>query len=166
MKAATLTQARLRDLLEYEPATGQFTWKVSAGRAKSGSRAGCPDSLGYTQIRVDGRIYKTHRLAWLYVHGAFPFGQIDHINQDRGDNRIDNLRDATKAQNMWNVGVVAANTTGFKGVSLIKPTGRYRARIKKDGHEIRLGHFGTAKEAADAYAQAAAELHGEFARIS
>jgi hypothetical protein len=107
MSNMTLTQNRLKQLLDYQPETGQFTWRVArAGLAKAGSVAGATKTQGYRQIMVDGTMYLAHRLAWLYVHGHFPVKMLDHVNRQSWDNRIANLREATHKQNRENLNMI------------------------------------------------------------
>jgi hypothetical protein len=95
----TLTAERLREILGYDPETGLFTRLVRTGRIRAGEVAGTAHSRGYRSIVIDGRVYLSHRLAWLYVHGEWPPEQIDHINRNRADNRLVNLRAAKQSQN-------------------------------------------------------------------
>lgn len=150
-----LTAARLRELLEYDPDTGVFTWR-SNGRV-----AGCPTgNYGRTQITVDGVARYAARLAWLYVHDEWPAGQVDHINGDRTDHRIANLRVLTNAQNKQNTRRAYANNgSGLLGVHHDKRNGRWRARIMVDGRSRSLGYHDTPEEAHAAYLRAKAELH-------
>lgn len=161
-----LAVERLRALLRYNPFTGRFYWRVNRSNVKAGNVAGKLASNGYWKIKIDGVDYTGQQLAWLYYHGTPPAGVVDHRNRDTLDNRIANLRDATFAQNQYNRTAQANNTSGFKGVSLIKKTGRYRADIKANGVPRYLGSFATAEEASAAYDAAARDLHGEFARNS
>lgn len=150
----------LRDLLHYDERTGVFTWRVQAGnRAKAGDRAGSHQkSSGYRVISVGGKLYREHRLAWIYVHGNLPSGDIDHINGVRDDNRIANLRLATHAENMQNKKKAHKNNKiGFIGVGLDR--GRFRARINIEGQQIFIGHFESAEEASIAYMKAKNLLH-------
>lgn len=116
----------------------------------------------YATLNVKGRSYLIHRLAWLYVYGEFPDGDIDHINGITKDNRIQNLRCATRQQNSWNRKKAANNTSGFKGVSFCKRTGLYVAQAKQDGRVIVLGRFPTPEEASDKYECFAKNRRGDF----
>lgn len=141
-----ITPDRLREVLAYDPDTGQFHWRVR-GRGKykrPGAHAGHYDGR-YVTMRVDGRKYYAHRLAWVYVHGVWPDGDIDHINEDKSDNRISNLRPASRSQNMLNVSRASERSqSGVRGVSPRR--GRWRATIS--GRHI--GDFDTIEEAAAA----------------
>lgn len=141
MSEHDLTAFRLRNLLAYSPDTGIFTWLVARGGVSIGSLAGCVRPDGYVRIKVDGHLYLSHRLAWLYVHGSWPKGHIDHINGVRTDNRISNLRDVTRSEQMQNTKLQSSNTSGVCGVSWYKREGKWRARIKADGRNIYLGCF-------------------------
>lgn len=159
-----LTAERLREVLSYNAETGIFTWLVSRGKARVGDVAGKHACNGYWRIKLYGKEYPAHRLAWLYVYGAFPDGPVDHINLDKIDNRIANLREATLAENQHNKSEQKNNTSGFKGVSRLSKNGRWRAEIMLNGKSKYLGSFRTAEEAADAYSNAAVNLHADFAR--
>lgn len=155
----------LRELLDYNPETGAFKWLVNKGTAKAGDVAGCQNALGYLIIGICGKRYSCHRLAWLCVHGEWPTRQIDHVNTNRSDNRISNLREATKQENMFNRGATVISLTGLKGVSNKGKYG-FQARIMVGGKEHYLGLFSTAELAQAAYCAAAHSLHGEFARTA
>ncbi len=158
-----LTADRLRHLLFYDPDTGMFTWLNPLGTvAKRGDPAGAKPDHGYIRLRVEGRLYKAHRLAWLYVYGKFPDAEIDHINRDGLDNRIGNLREATRSQNMMNGIARKNNKAGVKGVH--RKGGRWVASICKNSKPISIGYFLTKEEAAEAYQIAAQRLHGSFSR--
>ena len=162
-----LTAERLREVLSYEPETGEFTWlkpNPIGHRVKSGDLAGY-FVQGYRRIAVDGRTYLGHRLAWLYMKGEWPANQVDHIDGNRGNNVWRNLREATHAQNHFNIGLTASNRTGFKGVSWFKKTRKWRARITVNRKEKTIGYFDTKEEAHSAYMSAANKLHGEFANF-
>jgi hypothetical protein len=167
-KRPPLTLERLREALDYDPGTGAFAWRIAKRGINKCDPAGTVIK-GYVQIGLDQVFYRAHRLAWLYVYGRWPQGDIDHINGVRGDNRIANLREATHSQNMANRGPQKNNKSGFKGVSQHTQTGKWIAFIKaKSGNsKVRnLGSFDTPEEAHRAYRAAASELFGEFARFS
>lgn len=161
-----LTAEKLRSLLAYDASTGVFTWLVTHHRIVAGDIAGQGHPEGYWQITIEGRKYLAHRLAWLYVHGEWPKGELDHENLDRCDNRLGNLRPASRAQNSRNTAIRSTNTSGFKGVSFVKAELRWRATITVDGKQHYLGRFDAPEDAHDAYVEAAARFHGEFARAA
>lgn len=114
---------RARELLDYDPATGLIHWKVGRGNRKPGT-AVSSYRRGYPQVKIDGRKYQAHRLAWLIHHGRWPDAMLDHRNGRRNDNRLDNLREATWAENNANIrGAKRNNTLGVRGVRLT-PSGR------------------------------------------
>ena len=158
-----ITQEELKEVLEYDPATGEFRWRVSRGpTAKAGNRAGSLHHTGYRMLRVYGHRYLEHRLAWLYMTGNFPAKQVDHRNLIRDDNSWDNLREASQGQNKANGHKYQNNTSGYKGA--YKCGKRWRSGIKLDNKQINLGTFDSAKEAHLAYCKAATEMRREFAR--
>lgn len=159
-----LTYERLRELFHYDPATGLFTRLVRQGHTHPGEIAGGLSEKGYVRIYIDGRKYRAHRLAWLYVTGEWPENEIDHKNTDRSDNRWDNLRPATGAENSRNRRTPSNNTSGFKGVFWQKREKRWHAVIDLNGKRVVLGRFLTVEEAHAAYARAAQEHYGEFSR--
>lgn len=153
-----LTQQRLKELLHYDQASGLFAWKLRTSNVvRVGDVAGTKTN-GYTQIKLDGVIYKAHRLVWLYVYGCWPSHQVDHINGIRDDNRLANLREADNKQNQENTGLKSNNSTGFRGVVWYKRHQKFMARVHHHGKQIHLGYFDTAKEAAAAAAAERAEL--------
>ena len=137
-----LTHERLRELLVYDPKTGKFFWRVSHGRkVKVGTEAGTM-SLGWRpQIQIDRKRHKTSRLAWLYVHGYLPENQIDHIDRNPSNNRIDNLREVSQSCNMRNCGNPNNNTSGVKGVRWHKREGRWCAQIGVNRRMFYLGLY-------------------------
>lgn len=153
---------RIRSLLDYDPDTGVFRWREAVGGRMAGQSAGTLHSKGYRRIKLDGRHHFAHRLAWLYVTGEWPDRAIDHMNGDKTDNRIANLRLATASENNMNMGVRRFSKTGLKGVSPQRK--KYMAQISANGKRHYLGLFQTPEEAHQAYLQRARELHGDFAR--
>ena len=164
MVSEQLTQERLKELLTYDPDTGVFRWRTRRGSSGAGKTAGSDNGKGYIVIRIDRRIYKAHRLAWLHELGRFPPADLDHINGQKGDNRIANLREATRSQNQANLGAPRNNTSGVKGVFWDKHAGKWVAQIRQGGRK-HLGCFSDKSEAKAAYEKAARELFGDFARV-
>ncbi len=160
-----LTAERVRDVLNYDAETGIFTWRISRPKARAGCVAGCLDRGGYRLIMVDGKLYKAHRLAWFYSYGVWPEDDIDHVNGDAGDNRLSNLREATRSQNNCNTGKQRNNSSGRKGVYLHRAAGKWAAEIRFNRKREFLGLFYTVEAAAAAYEAAAKRLHGEFANV-
>lgn len=156
MAAAYLSVMRLRELLCYDPETGIFI-------RRRGQGAGLPAHLrsnrnGYGRISLDGHEWLAHRLAWLYVHGAWPSSQLDHINRNKLDNRICNLRLATHDLNQQNhIRARRTNKIGLLGVSLSQ--GKWRAQITVNRKKIFLGRFDDPEQAHSAYLDAKARLH-------
>lgn len=159
----TLTTKRVREVLDYDPETGIFVWIKKPhykANVRVGMIAGCLDRAGYVLIRIDGQSVRGHRLAWLYVYGYFPI-EVDHRNGVRSDNKLLNLREATRGQNCANRGRPPCNTTGFKGVT--RRGQQFVASIKKDRRRYHLGTFTTGEQAHVAYTTAAQQFFGEFA---
>jgi len=144
-----VTQDRVKELLNYHPDTGKLTWRVNKGPAYAGSVAGYIAN-GYVRIRIDGKGYLAHRLVWLYTYGQMPKEHLDHINHNRADNRLSNLREVTQAENNRNLSKSKRNTSGITGVSFHKLTGLWVAQIQVNSKQIKLGAFGTIEEAAEA----------------
>jgi hypothetical protein len=159
---------RVREVLDYDLETGQFTWRVKRTRVRVGDTAGYFDN-GHRKIRIDGANYHASRLAFLWMTGEWPSGEVDHIDHNTKNNRWSNLRKATRPENQRNRTVREDSSTGFKGVRFQRSAhgnrcGYYVAQIGVDGKRIYLGSFKTAQEAHAAYVKAAAEHHGDFAR--
>jgi len=156
-----LTAERLRELVRYDPVTGLFYRRWKCGER----RVGCDNGRGYVVLRLDDKLYQAHRLAWLYVHGVFPAADIDHINGVRDDNRIVNLRPATRAENLRHKR--HRNKTGCKGVMVHRDANRkkrYGAQMAPGGAYRFLGWFAALEEAARAYQVAAQREYGDFAK--
>jgi hypothetical protein len=158
MSVLPITAERLRELVHYDPETGLFR----RGEKVVGWRT---NKEGHLRIQIDGRGYLLHRLAFLYMNGVWPEGEVDHINGDPSDNRWANLRPATRAQNMKNRRLSSSNSTGIKGVSRMPDCDRWRADICVDRVNIYLGIFKTPEAAQAAYAEAARKYHGQFANV-
>lgn len=156
----------LKSVLDYCPATGVFTWKTQrTWRRNAGEEAGGTlDGKGYPRLGIAGKRYTAHRLAWFYVHGVWPSDDIDHINGDRTDNRLCNLRPATRSENNFNKGSSAKS--GFKGVTKSPLCQSWRAEIKVGGVRRYLGSFRTPEAAHAAYCKAAGKIAGRFARTA
>jgi hypothetical protein len=157
MAKPDLSVDRLRELLDYNPETGVFIWRVQSGRQPVGSTAGWKQG-GRIYIKVSGHQVAAHRLAWLYVYGFMPKQQIDHINGDPSDNRITNLRDVSDIENKQNIRKPkAGNKSGYLGVAPNKK--RWFAKITVNRQQICLGTYDTPEEAYQAYVAAKRRLH-------
>ena len=159
MATQILPQERLKQLLSYDPVTGNFTWRIAHGRAKVGVIAGSHHSNGYVVISIDSKLYRAHRLVWLYMYGAMPVKEIDHINRVKHDNRLSNLRDADRFINTQNTGLQRNNVSGTRGVGWNTAQQKWRARISIAGKTKLLGRFDTFSEACSAYSDAAKTYH-------
>lgn len=161
-----LTAKRLKEVLSYDPETGVFCWITSTGRCSKGKLAGWKNSRGYINIKVDGRQYKAHRLAWLYINGEFPSEELDHKNLNKSDNRFSNLRLANRSQNSANRPAFKHTRSGYKGAQYFPRNKKkpWRSMITTgNGKRKFLGSFETPEDAASAYLTEARRLHGEFA---
>ena len=157
-----LTQDLLRELFNYKD--GHLYWKSKPNSRIDISKPAGSIWNGYVRIRINGKSYRAHRLVFLVHHGYLP-KEIDHIDGNKSNNAIENLRPATHSQNAHNAGKRKDNTSGFKGVTWYKPAKKWLARIKFKGKQNHLGYFDTAEQAYAAYCQAANKLHKEFANF-
>lgn len=147
----TLTHERLSEVLDYDPRTGHFKWKVStAHRVSIGDRAGATCG-SYVSIRIDGTLYRAHRLAWFMINKVWPVGRIDHIDRNGMNNAIANLREVTAKQNAENSTWRRDNTSGYRGVVKRADCKRWVAQFGHNGKRIYIGIFKTPEEAAAAY---------------
>jgi len=155
-----ITSERLRELLDFDPPSGNLIWRQHKGKSIAGNVAGGLRPDGYVRIKLDQRDYMAHRLIWLHATGRWPT-EIDHINGDRSDNRIENLRECTRSQNF-------ANREPYKHRTMPKGVrakgSKFTARIRKAGIDRHIGTFNTISEAREAYLNSAKSLFGEFAR--
>lgn len=163
-----LTADYVRSILEYDPLTGVFRWRerpelrASRNTRFGGKVAGGPDVRGYTIISINRRQIKAHRPAWLHVYGKFPSSGLDHINRDKADNRIENLREGGQDRNALNRSFNLNNTTGGKGV-IRTSSGKFMARVQRKGYHKYCKVFETLEDASFAYDVAAHLIHGGFA---
>lgn len=170
----------LRQLLRYEPTTGHLYWRSRPpemfasealaahwnARNADSEAFTCTNSGGYRIGSIHGKLYKAHRIIWAMTTGEWPEAFIDHINHDRSDNRISNLRAATRAQNNQNIASRPGSTSAFLGVRRDRKRDKWVARIYGGGAQRHLGLFECEIEAARAYDQAALSLYGEFANLN
>lgn len=165
-----LTAERLREVIHYDPYSGTFT-RIGPPQTKRtrpdriGAKTGARSKPGRATVHVDGHNYLAHRLAWLYMTGAFPPRDIDHRDNDPSNNRWINLRACNASQNLGNSKATKQTVSGCKGVTYCRQTGRWRAKIKWLGKNFHMGRFDSIEEARAAYAAKARELFGEFARF-
>jgi hypothetical protein len=166
-----ITADYVRSVLDYNPDTGVFLWKARTDVVKpgwwktkhEGKIAGTPSSSGHIQIRIGGGKVDAARIAFLIMTGEWPEHFMDHKDGNPADNRWDNLRPATLAENNRNRVIGKNNTSGFKGVSWHKAVGKWTTAIRAGGKLVHLGYFVTAEEAHAAYCRAAEVHYGEFA---
>lgn len=160
-----ITKEQIKEYLHYDPGTGEFTWVNLPARSRKavGEVAGC-DMRGYVGIWLYGKLWKAHRLAWVYMTGEYPQGYIDHINGIPNDNRFENLREATNLENQRNSKMNASNTSGTRGLVWHKRDKNWQVSLRVDGRQKFIGTFKD-KELAELVAEEAREkYHGDFYR--
>lgn len=160
-----MTREELMLLVSYDPESGIFYWLKPRRGCTSGSVAGGITSYGYWKISICGKNYLAHRLAWLFTYGNWPHPETDHINGNRIDNRIDNLRLASPSQNQANKAMRKDNKSGVKGVTWDKSRNKWQAGICFGRKYILAGRYDDIEEAAEAYRKIATDKFGDFARI-
>jgi hypothetical protein len=165
MGDAMISADRVRQLLSYDPETGVFMWRERGMRRQLNRPITCK-RRGYVHVTIAYKNYPAHQLAWLYVHNEWPSKEIDHINGIRDDNRIANLRLATRTENQRNIAPLSNNKSGYKGVCWHAASGKWRAIIGVAHKQIHLGVFADKEAALKARRDAANEYFGEFARES
>ena len=155
-----ITQQKIRQILSFEPDSGTFRWRERHGNKAIGSIAGHADHLGYWKVKIQGHSYRAHKLAWLYVFGEWPTFPIDHIDGNKANNAIANLRDGSCGVNQQNVRRPQTNNkSGYLGVHKRSDSKTYRVAISVDGVLRHFGGFKSAKDASDAYLQIKRQLH-------
>ena len=157
-----LTAERLRELLSYDADTGIFRRKTSRGGQKAGTGVSYLNKVnGYVYAGLDGKRRLAHRLAWLYVYGEWPLHDIDHVNGLRSDNRLCNLREATRSENLQNIRLTSRKNSscGLLGATWDKNKGKWTAQISNQGKRKFLGRFETPEDAHRAYLKAKVRLH-------
>jgi hypothetical protein len=153
-----MTKDDLLSILQYDRDTGTFTRIRPHGAYRAGSIAGAINAKGYRQISVRGVLYYAHRLVWLAEHGGLPDGLIDHINRNRSDNRIQNLRVVSAKENMENTGMYASNASGYKGVHWDRQYGKWVAIVNHNRKRVFAGRYDNVYDAHQAYERKVAQL--------
>lgn len=154
-----IAQDRLKELLDYDPETGHFTWlKYRCGQAKVGDIAGGPHSAGYIAINMSEYPYLAHRLVWLWLYGRLPKNEIDHINHNRKDNRLCNLREVSGAENKRNASKRVDNKSGYVGICWSSRRNKWRANIFTNHKQYFLGEFRDISDAIAARKRAEIDL--------
>ena len=168
-----LTQEIVKEFMNYDPETGILTWKHRDRKWCKDERSynswntshynkicgSIHPNSGYNNIRIFNKTYRTHRIIWLYVYGTWPNDQLDHINGNRQDNRLCNLRECTNSENQQNKKIRKDNSSGFMGVSFSKKSQKFQSHIKVNTKSLHLGLFDDAKEAHEAYLEAKQKYH-------
>lgn len=153
------SQARIKELLRYDPNTGLFTWAQSRGPNIAGTQAGWVHKTGYIYIGIDGKAYKAHRVAWVFVHGDAPQGLLDHVDRNPQNNRIANLREVSEHQSNQNKRLYKNNRAGVKGIGWQANARKWRVRIQANGHVHHLGTYETFDAAVKAREAGEQRLH-------
>lgn len=160
---STLTQERLKKVINYDSGTGEFIWLHNRIRTDLiGMPAGSINGDGYRTIRIDRVLYQAHRLAFLYMTGKFPPADVDHINRNRADNRWDNLREATRSQNCFNKAMISTNTSGVKGVYWHKRNKKWTVRVQIEKKFSYLGIYEDLELAELVANEARVKYYGDF----
>ena len=171
--APEVTPEEVRELIDYDPLTGVMKWKwrynlrpqASTWNGRNaGNQIVGKDGKGYFAVQLYKRKYRAHRVAWAHFYGQWPILDLDHINGDKTDNRIENLREATVAQNGHNVGLTSRNTSGVRGVFWHKGARKWQAGICYLGQEIYLGLYVKLEDAIKRRQEAEAQYYGEYAK--
>lgn len=162
-----MDQEWLKELLLYNPETGEWTWlKSLSTHVEVGQAAGTISHFGYRIITIGGTKYRASRLAVLYMTGSWPRDEVDHIDRCKLNDRWDNLRDVSRSENALNRDLQSNNVTGVRGVHWCTDRSKWHAQIKKDGINHFVGQYDSFDEAVAARDLAATELHGNFAVLN
>jgi len=156
-----ISHEKLVEIMHYSPETGVFTRRKKVNQMPV--EAGSTDKQGYRRIHLIGKVYRAHRLAWFYAYGEWPMAEIDHINGDRSDNRISNLRPCTHQQNNHNQPIRKNNRSGVKGVHFNRKAGKWHGQVCLNYRIHHVGLFDELEAAANAVRAKRDELHGRFA---
>lgn len=149
-----------REWLDYDSKTGHLFWKKKGRKAIPGARAGTVGTHGYRQVYIGGKSHREHRICWLVVNGEFPSAELDHINGRKDDNRMENLRVVTRAENLQNIhDAHARSSSGVRGVRFDRRRGIWTAEIQAFGVKRFLGAFSDKGAAEEAYRAAKRRLH-------
>ncbi len=164
-----LTVSFIQSILDYDASDGTFKWKYRQDASKAwntrwpGKNAGFARKDGYVLIRINNKRYLAHRLAWFLHHGTWPNLFLDHINKNPNDNRIENLRECTTAENGWNRNAQSNASTGFKNVNVDRNRNKYQVKVSAYGKTHWVGYFNTIEESIEARDKYLKQLHGKFA---
>lgn len=168
-KVKHITNDYLKEVLKHDIDTGNFIWvkKTSPkSRVNIGEIAGNLNNDGYRRIKLNGKKYQEHVLVWFYHYGKFPNEFLDHVDGDKANNRLENLRECSQGENNRNRAIASNNTTGFRGVTFCKQNGKFKATAHFNGEKIHLGYYITDLEASDVVEYNTKLLHGEFYKDS
>jgi hypothetical protein len=164
IRSIEFLQSELKEIFKYDSDSGKFVWNIVTGKVKVGTPAGTLNkTTGYWKVNYKLRPYYLHRLAWLYVYGEIPNDKfIDHVDGDKSNNRILNLRLCTDSQNKKNVGILSNNTSGYKGVSWHKASMKWRVSAWLNDKQYHIGVYQSKEEAIAAYKKFCVDNHEEF----
>jgi len=161
-----LSQNELKSIFEYDPFTGTLRWKEKRSNIVQNSMAGCIHGSGYKVVTIKSKTYKLHRIIWIMLFGEIPKGfYLDHINGNKIDNRLENLRLATNNQNQQNRPAPKNSSSGYRGVTWHKVANKWMARICHEKKRMTIGFFDTAEDAYEAYKQEAKKLFTHIDRL-
>lgn len=162
----SISQNELKDLFSYDPLSGFLCWKNGRSNMVKGSRAGCVNKSGYMIITINSKSYRLSRVIWIFMFGSIPDGfYIDHINGNKTDNRLCNLRVVSNKQNQENRPAPRNTTSGYRGVNWHSSYKKWMARICHNKKRETIGFFDTAEEAYQAYKNRALQIYTHADRL-